>query len=234
MVISSCTKKRGQPAIRVKNPRKSGLYNDGYGRVCLTSPSGHPVRPARQRPQDRHPGSAHRPAGVGVVLVSGGFGRRETWADRRVPLGRAHELQGHRPHSPRRDEGHRRTLWRHLEWLHLDRPDDLSRDRGHICAGYAPLHRSRTHGLRPLRAGRVRVGADGHHLRASGRGERPRPAPRHRGRGDRLPGASLSASHDRVDRRSPLDEPRRSLRPLPAVLRAGQRHPRRSRRRRSG
>ena len=75
------------------------------------------------------PGGAHRAAGVGLVLVQGRLEGRTARADRRVALGRAHELQGHDQHPARPGEGHHRAVRRQLERLHLDRSDDLSRDR---------------------------------------------------------------------------------------------------------
>ena len=96
------------------------------------------------------------------------------------------------------------------------------------------VHRGGADVERPVRAGGVRVGADGHHLRAAGRRERSGSAARHRGHGDGIPRASVPASDDRLARRSSVDDARRPLRPLPPVLHPEQRHPRRRRRRRRG
>ena len=130
---------------------------------------------------------------------------------RRVALGRAHELQGHDQHSARRDEGDRRAVRRDVERLHLDRPDDLPRDGRPRCARPDALHRSRADDERPLRASRHRVRADGDHLRAAGRGERSRAAPRHRGHRHRVPFTSLPASDDRLARRPAVHEPGRPV-----------------------
>ena len=59
---------------------------------------------------------------------------------------------------------------------------------------------------RSLRPGRMRVRAHRHHLRAAGRRERSRAAARFRGHGDRVQGASLPPSDDRLARRSAVDE----------------------------
>ena len=59
---------------------------------------------------------------------------------------------------------------------------------------------------RPLRARRVRVGADGHHLRAAGRRERSRAAARHRGDRDGVPRAPLPASDHRLAGRPAVDD----------------------------
>ena len=80
-----------------------------------------------------------------------------------------------------------------------------------------------------LRAGRMRIRADGHHLGAAGRGERSGSAPRHRGHRVRLPCTSIPASHDRLARRSQVHESRRSVRSLSPVLHSEQRHARRRR-----
>ena len=141
-----------------------------------------------------------------------GLGRRAAGPDGRVALGRAHEFQRDHEHPPRRDEGYRRALRRHLERLHLDRSDHLSRDGRKGRARHAALHRGRAHGARPLRARGMRVGADGHHLRAAGRRERSGSAARHRSDRHRVPRARVSASDDRLDRRSSIDDARRSVR----------------------
>ena len=70
--------------------------------------------------------------------------------DRRVALGRAHELQGHDQHPARPGEGHHRAVRRQLERLHLDRPDDLPRNRDARRARPHAVHRGRAHGQRPL------------------------------------------------------------------------------------
>ena len=88
-------------------------------------------------------------------------------ADRRVALGRAHELQGHDQHPPGPGEGHHRAVRRQLERLHLDRSDDLSRDGHRQCARPHALHRGRAHGERPLSPRRFRIRADRHHLGAA-------------------------------------------------------------------
>ena len=69
----------------------------------------------------------------------------------------------------------------------------------------------------PLRPGRLRVGADRHHLRAAGRRERSRSAARSGADGDRVQGASVPASDDRLAVRSADDDARRSVRLLPAA-----------------
>ena len=80
----------------------------------------------------------------------------------------------------------------------------------------------------PLPSGRLRVGAHGHHLRAAGRRERSRSAARSGADRDRVQGAPVPASDDRLAVRSADDDPRRSVRLLPPLLRPQQRHARRS------
>ena len=201
---------------------------------CPRPPLSGPYGTSRQRSEDRRAGGPHRTARVGVVLVSRGIARRGTGPHRRLALGRAHEFQGHGEHSPRGDEGNRRTIRRNVERLYVDRSDDLCGDGGPRRARSDAVPRSRAHGARPLRTRRVRVGADGDHLGAPGRRERSRSAARHRGDRDRVPGASVRASDDRLDRRSQVDDPRRSVRPLPPLLHPEQRDARRRGGRRCG
>ena len=134
-------------------------------------------------------------------------------------------FKGTDQHSSRPGQGHHRALRRQLERLHLARSDDVPRDRHHRRPRPDAVHRGRTDGQLPLRPGRLRIGADGDHLRAAGRGERPRAAARHRDHGHRVQGPSLPASDHRLDPRPADDDPRRPLRALPPLLRAQQRDP---------
>ena len=173
--------------------------NGSYG--CVAPRTGRPRRPRsrpRQRPQGARPGGPHRAAGVGLVLVQGRLEGRRPRPDRRLALGRAHELQGDAQHPARPGQGHHRAVRRHLERLHLDRSDHVSRNRVARRARSHAVHRSRAHERVPLRTGGLRVGAHRHHLGAEGRRERSRAAARHRADGGRLPRASLSASDDRL------------------------------------
>ena len=206
------------------------LYASGLRGLAVPAPptlqwGDGPGVDARQRPDRPRPGGPHRAAGLGVVLVQGRLARRGAGRHRRLALGRAHELQGHHQHSPRPGQGHHRALRRQLERLHLARSDDVPRDRHHRRPRPDAVHRGRTDGQLPLRPGRLRIGADGDHLRAAGRGERPRAAARHRDHGHRVQGPSLPASDHRLDPRPADDDPRRPLRALPPLLRAQQRDP---------
>ena len=202
-------------------------------RVRLGAPRP-PRSGARQRSEGPRARGAHRSPGVGVVLVPGRVQGRAAGPDRRLPLGRAHELQGHREHSRGRVQGADRPLRGFLERLYLDRPDRLRGDRDPRRPRRDAVPRGRADGPVPLRRRGVRGRAHRHRLRAAGRRERPRAAPRHRGHRHRVQGPSLPSSHHRVAGRSARDDPRRPLRPLPPPLHAGQRHSRHRGRRRRG
>ncbi len=188
----------------------------------------------RQRPQGSGQSGSHRAAGLGVVLVSSRLARRGPGTNRRLALGRAHELQGHHEHSAGPDEGIGRAFRRPVERLHLDRSDDLSRNGRARRARPAAFHRSRAYGQRPLRAGRLRVRAHGHHLGAAGRRERSRSAAGPGSHGDGVSRPYLSPSHDWLAVGFALHVARRSLRALPPLLHPQQRDARRRRRHRAG
>ena len=165
-----------------------------------------------------------------------GLEGRTPGPDRRVALGRAHELQGHDQHPARSGERDHRAVRRQLERLHLDRSDDVSRDGDARRARSHAVHRIRADGELPLPSGRLRVGAHGDHLRAAGRRERSRSAARSGADRDGVQGASVPASDDRLAVGSADDDARRSVRLLPPLLRpeqrdAGDRRRRRYRRR---
>ncbi len=137
--------------------------------------------------------------------------------DRRVALGRAHELQGHAQYSARPGEGHHRAVRRRLERLHLDRSDHVPRDRDHRRARPDAVHRGRADGRVSLRSGRLRVGAHRDHLGAAGRRERAGAAARHRGHGDGVQGAPVPSSDHRLALGPAVDDARGSVRPLSDV-----------------
>ena len=85
-----------------------------------------------------------------------------------------------------------------LERLHLDRSDDVPRNRLEGRARSHAVHRGRAHGRLSLRSRRLRVGAHRDHLRAAGRRERSRAAARHRSDRRRVQGPSVSPSDDRL------------------------------------
>ena len=156
----------------------SRTYNSGWPRRTAVAAATVHEAGARQRPARADPGGAHRAAGVGVVLVPRRLEGRGARPDRRLALGRAHELQGHDQHPARQGQGHHRAVRRLLERLHLDRPDHLHRDRHARRARSHAVHRVRADGELPLRPRRLRVRAHGHHLGAAGRRERSRSAAR--------------------------------------------------------
>ena len=139
---------------------------------------------------------------------------------RRLALGRAHELQGHAEHPARPGEGHHRAVRRQLERLHLDRPDHLSRDGDARRARPDALHRGRAHGRclydpADCESERTVIISE-----LQGGENDPEQLPRYRDDRDRVQGPPVPASDHRLARRPPDDDPRRSLRALPTLLRA--------------
>ena len=190
-------------------------------------------RGARQRTARADPGSPHRAARVGVVLVPRRLEERRPgltgvshWVEHMNFKGTTNIPRDKVKGIIEQFGGY----WNGYTWIDqttytetatrdvLDRMLFIESERMANCL-YDP--------------GRLRVGADGDHLGAAGRRERSRPAPRSGADGHGVSRASVRPSDHRLARRSADDDARRSLRLLPPPLRPEQRDARHRRRRRS-